>query len=461
MTSPAKQELDVQVEVEELEGGQAKLQVTVPAEPVAKVREEVLKTFSRRANIPGFRKGKVPRALLERYVDQDSLRERIIETLVSDAYDAAVEKAGVEPLNRPEIDDAELRDEGTVTFSATVTRRPKIELGEHKGLKVTRHITLVTDVQVDAEMERVRSRRAQFRELPADAAIEKGDLVVVDYEMFLDGEKREEASVAGYPLEIGTDQIFPEMNDALPGAKVGEIRDVQVSYPQDHSNAALAGKTAIFKVTVKEARRRQLPELSDEFAKQVSDLQTLDELRRRIRENLEAVGKAMADDDVHSQLVRQVTEAATLTVPESIVGREVDSRIEDIEAELDRRGLTLHQHLRNIGQSFEDWRADIETDARSAARRALVLDEIGDRENIKVTDEEVHEEMHHRAEVENVSEEEIQRRYHDSATFNRLVTRLYHRKIVQLLLDNAEVTEEIIEPSVEGEEKAVEGGTNA
>jgi trigger factor len=457
VTSPAKQELDVAVEAKELDGGQVELRVTVPAGPVTKIRDEALKTFSKRTSVPGFRTGKVPRALLERYVDQEALKERIIETLASDAYDEATEKAGVEALGRPRISDAELTEEGAFTFTATVTRRPKIELGEYKGLKATRHVAPVTDAQVEAELERVRSRRSRFGELPAEAVIEKGDLVVVDYEMLVDGEKREDASASGYPLEVGADQLFPEMNEALPGAKAGEVREVPISYPESHSDKSLAGKTATFKVTVKEARRRQLPELNDEFAQQVSDMETLGELRTRLRENLEAIGKMMAEDDVRNELVRQVADQGTLTVPEVVVGREVDSRIEEIERELDRRGLTLTQHLRNTGQSFEDWRADIETDARGAARRALVLDEIGERENIKVSDEEIHEEMHSRADADNLSERELHERYEDPAMLNRLVTRVYQRKIVQFLVENAEVSEEIIEASAEGEEKTGEG----
>lgn len=461
MTSEAKEELEVEIETEELAGGQVQLRVTVPAGPVAAMREQVLKTFSRRANIPGFRKGRVPRSLLERYVDQAALNRQIIETLVGDAYEAALAKAAIEPINRPRVTDAMLTGEGTLTFTATVTRRPKIELGQYKGLKVTRHVTPVTEAQVEAELERLRSRRAQFRELPPDGVIEKGDLVVVDYEMLVDGEKREEASASGYPLEVGKDELFPEMNEALPGAKAGEVREFEVSYPEAHSEASLAGKTATFRVTVREARRRQLPELDDEFAKQVSDLATMDELRARLRENLGEIGRAMAEDDVRSQVVRQVTEAATLDVPEGLVGREVDSRIEGIEEELGRRGLTLNQHLRNTGQSFDDWRADIETDARAAARRALVLDEIGEREGIKVTDEEIHEEMHRRAEIEEVSEREVHERYQERAMLNRLVTRLYQRKVVRFLLDNAEVTEEVVEPEEEGEQKPAEGEASA
>jgi trigger factor len=453
VTSPGKQELEVEVEVKELEGGQVELQVRVPPEPVGKARNEVLKGFGKRANIPGFRQGKAPRSVVERFVDQDALQEQIIDSLLENAYDAAVEKAGVDPLDRARIREATLAEDGALTFLAALTLRPKIELEEYKGLDVTRRVSPVTEEQVAGELERLRVRRSEFRELPEDGVVEKGDLAVVDYDMSVDGEKREDASAQGYPLEVGADQLFPEMNEALPGAKVGEAREFEIAYPEDHSDESLRGKTAQFTVTVREARRRQLPELDDEFAKQVSDLETVEALRERVRENLDAIGKAMAEDDVRTQLVRQVTEGATLDVPEALVGREVDRRIEEIEAELDRRGMTLRQHLQTRQMSFEDWRADIETEARAAARRALVLDEIGEREKIQVTDEEVHEEMHRRAEAEGVKEEDIHERYADSQELNRLVTRLYHRKIVQSLLDNATVTEEVVEPEAEETEE--------
>ncbi|MBN1460485.1 MAG: trigger factor [Armatimonadetes bacterium] len=461
MSSPAEQELNVEVEVKELEGGQVELQVTVPPEPVQEVREQVLRAFATRANVPGFRKGKAPRALVERLVDQDALKEQIVETLLEKAYEAAIEKAEIEPLNRAQIGDPELGDDWSMTFSATLTRRPSIELGEYKDLKATRRVTKVTDEQVAAELNRVREQRAAFVELDEGTEIEASDYAVVDYDMIVDGEKREDASVQGYPLEVGADQLFAEMNEALPSTKIGGTCEFEVTYPDDHSDESLRGKTATFKVTVKEARRRQLPELDDEFAKVVSDLETMDELRQRVRDNLEAMGTAMADDDVRQQLIRQVTEAAKLDVPESVVGREVDRRIDEVEQELDRRGLTLPQYLQNLQRSFEDWRADIESDARAAARRALVLDEIGSREDTKVTEEEIHEEMHRVAEAQGIKEDEIHERFSESGELNRLITRLYHRKIVQFLVDNAEIAEEEVEPEAESDEPATDQSPEA
>lgn len=456
MTAPVKQELEVEVETNQLEDGQVELTVRVPPEPVSRIREQVLSTFARRASIPGFRKGKAPRAVIERFIDQAALREQIIESLLEDAYDAALEKAGTKALGRIRISDEELAEDGALTFKAVVTARPEITLGEYKGLKVTRHVTSVTDAQVDVELERLRSRHAQFTDLPEGAGIERGDLVIVDYEMFVDGEKREDASASGYPLEVGADQLFPELNDALLGARPGAAREFEISYPESHTDSSLAGKTARFEAIVKQVRRRQLPDLNDEFARQVSDLETMDALRDRIRVNLEAIGRAIAEEDVRDQLVRQLSESSALGVPQAIVDREVDRRIDEITDDLERRNLTLHQYLQQINRSFEDWRADVEADARQIARRALILDEVGAGEKMEITGEELDAEIHRIADSEHTDAERIHARLHDSAEMSRLVNRLYHRKILQFLVDNAEITEEIVEPTAEDEQQTAE-----
>jgi trigger factor len=333
-----------------------------------------------------------------------------------------------------------------------VTVRPEITLGEYKGIEVTRHITPVTDEQASTELERLRSRHAQYGDLPEGAVIEKGDLVIVDYDMLVEGEEREDASASGYPLEVGADQLFPELNDTLVGARPGDTKELQVTYPEDHTDASLAGKTATFQVSVQQARRRQLPELTDEFAAQVSGLETMDALRTRIRENLEALGKAIVEEGVRDQLIRKLAEGATLDVPEIIVSRETDHRIDEVTEELERRNLTLHQYLQQSSRSFEDWKADLEADARQVTRRALILDEIGEREKIQVSDEDLHAEIHRLAEAENIDEERLQQRLHDSGEFTRLYNRLYHRKIIQFLVDSAQITEEIVEPTADDEQ---------
>jgi trigger factor len=362
-------------------------------------------------------------------------------------------------VDRAEVSEPEFADDGALRFTASFTRQPEIGLGGYKGLQGSRRVSKVTDEQVGSELERLRARRARYEELAEADAIEKGDLVVVDYEMYVEGERREDASATGYPLEVGEDQLFPEMNEALVGAKVGETREFEVSYPEGHSDESLRGKTAQFKATAREARRRRLPELNDEFAKEIADVDTLEELRKRVRERLEAISNAMADDDVNTQLLRMVSEGAALDVPEALVDRELTNRMEQIEQQLDRRNLTLPEYLRNVGRSYEDWRADIEAESRQAVRSALVVDEIGERESIQVTEEELHEEMHRRAEMEGVDEEQVRERLGDSGELRRMVNRLYHRKIVQFLRDNAEVTEEEVEPEppeTEGQEASSE-----
>ena len=312
---------------------------------------------------------------------------------------------------------------------------------------------------MEAELGRLRSRNAQYGDVPEGASIEKGDLVIVDYDMLVEGEKRADASASGYPLEVGADQLFPELNDVLVGARPEEAKELEVSYPENHSDASLAGKTATFQVSIKQARRRQLPEMNDEFAKQMSGLETMEALRERIRQNLEAIGKAIAEEEVRDQLVRVIAESANLDVPQVIVDRETDRRIDEVTEELERRNLTLHQYLQQNNRTFEDWRADIEADARQIARRALILDEMGEREKVEVTDEELHAEIHRLADAERMDEKHLHERLHETGELTRLYNRLYHRKIIQLLVDNAQITDEVVEPGTE--EPAAEQGAEA
>jgi trigger factor len=451
VTTPAKATLDVQVETTDLGGGDIELAVTVPAEKVAPIREEVIRGLVRRVNLPGFRRGKAPRALIERQLDQEAVNERITEALLEEAYDEALERVGVKPLGRARIADAGIAEGGAFIFKATLTPRPTVTLGEYKGLHATRHVTRVTDKEVDAEVERLRTRFARFADLPPEAAVEKGDLVIVDYEGYVEGEKHEEASASGYPLEVGADELFPELNEGLVGSRPGETREIAVSYGADHYHPMLAGKRVTFRVTVKEARRRQFPEVDAEFARQAAGLETVEELRARIRETLEAVGRAVAEDDLRSQLTRQACDGATVEVPQAFVGRAVDRRIEEITGELERRDMHLHQHLARLGRSFEDWRADLEVEVREDVRRAIILDEIGTREGIEVTEQDVDQEIHRLAERDGVDEQTVRQRLSESNEFNRLATVLYHRKIVQWLLEHAETAEEVVEPTAEEE----------
>ena len=446
MSAPSGPQLEVEFETKELGGGEVELDVRVSPDHVNPIRERLISTFTRRLNLPGFRKGKAPRALVERQLDQERLKEEIVDDLLELAYEQALEKAGIKAVGRARLADAEISDDGEFTFKATVTRRPEITLGGYQGLQVTRRITRVTDAEVEAELGRLRSRYAKFVDLPADEVIEKGDLVLVDYEGSVEGERVEQASASGYPLEVGVDELFPELNQALLGARVGEEKEITTASAPEHFGPEHAGKPVVYQVKAASARRRQFPDLDDAFAKQVSDLETMEALRQRIRDNLEVIGRAIAEDGVRNDLTRQVCEAARLDIPPALVSRAMDRRVAEIEEELTRHGLSLAQHLNRLGRSLEDWRADLKVEMRDDVRRALVLDEIGVREKVEVNDEDIHQEVHRLAERDSVPEDRIQKQLADSEQFNSLAIRLYHRKVVQFLVDHAEVTEEVAEP---------------
>ena len=449
MTTPSSPQLDVEFETNEMQGGELELIVRVPPEQVSPIRERIISTFARRVNIPGFRKGRAPRAIIERHLDAEALKQEITEHLLESAYEAALEKAGIKALGRARISESAIADDGAFTFKTVLSRRPEITLGDYQGLKATRHVTRVTEAEVGGELERLRSRYAKFAELPPDGAIEKGDLVIVDYEGYVDGERVEQACASGYPLEVGVDELFPELNEALLGGRVGETKEITTASAPEHFGPDYAGKPVIYKAKAASARRREFPALDDAFAKQVSDLETLEALRQRIHSNLEVIGRAVADDGVRSDLTRQVCEGASLEMPPAFVGRAVDRRVAELEEEVQRRGMSLSQHLSRLHRSFDDWRADLEIEVRDDVRRALVLDEIGTREKVEVSDEEIEAEIARIAEQERTTPEKVHEQLHDSEAFNRMATRLYHRKIVQFLVDHAEVAEEVAEPSAE------------
>ena len=266
MSAPSGPQLEVEFETKELGGGEVELDVRVSPDHVNPIRERLISTFTRRLNLPGFRKGKAPRALVERQLDQERLKEEIVDDLLELAYEQALEKAGIKAVGRARLADAEISDDGEFTFKATVTRRPEITLGGYQGLQVTRRITRVTDAEVEAELGRLRSRYAKFVDLPADEVIEKGDLVLVDYEGSVEGERVEQASASGYPLEVGVDELFPELNQALLGARVGEEKEITTASAPEHFGPEHAGKPVVYQVKAASARRRQFPDLDDAFA---------------------------------------------------------------------------------------------------------------------------------------------------------------------------------------------------
>jgi trigger factor len=264
----------------------------------------------------------------------------------------------------------------------------------------------------------------------------------VDVALLVEGERHEQGSATGYPLEVGSDNLFPELNESLVGAKVGEERRVPVNYPADFHRPELAGKSGEFVVTVRQIKERQLPELTDEFVRQQTSITSVEKLRERMRRGLEAVGEAMAESNLRNELLSQVVEASQVELPGEPVEREVARRAAAVEEEVERQGVSLESYLARRGFTEQAWRRSLATEARNDLRRALALDAIGRAEHIHPTDKEIDRELAEQAKEEGRTPEQVRRRLERADDLDRIVNRVYHRKVMEFLVRNAEVTSE-------------------
>jgi trigger factor len=446
----------MQVAVERRPGSQVALTITVEPAVVQQQVDELFQKYARRVNIPGFRPGKAPRKLLEERVPQGALMEEAIERAIDQTYREALRQENLEPLERGEIADVKTDDEMGLTYTVVVAVRPEVSLPDYTEFAITHTATQVTDEQVEAEITRLRERSAEYAEI-TDAGVENGDYVTIDYAMQVDGEAYPDGDTTGYPLEVGSDTFFPELNDGLLGALPGETVTITTTYPAEYANAELAGKTASFAVTIQQLRRRVLPEASEAWVEFISGnmLHSLDELRERVQQNLQAMAAQSDREQIRGELIRQLVDGAELTLPDTMVDEEYAHLLDEQRARLARERLTLEQYAEMHGRSI----ADIETEqrllARDLVRRSLVLQAVARQEGVSVTEEELNRlirSMHPDAR----NDREARKRFEkDGHNLDHLASRLFHEKLLTLLESRAQVTiDGLADPVADGPEES-------
>jgi trigger factor len=431
----------MQVTIDRQDDGRVALSIEVDAQAMDRAVARVYHQYGRRLSVPGFRKGKVPQAILERYLSPEDAAEEAIEDLAGEGFRQAVEEHRLSPVGRATLEKSDRRDDGSVVITAVVPVRPEVVLGPYKGLKAAKTVAEVTDEHVAAELDKLRGRHAEYRQVE-DRGVEAGDLAIVDATLLIDGQPHEQGSATGYPLEVGSDTLFPELNESLIGAGVGEERRVPVTYPADFHRPDLAGKSGEFVVTVRQIKRRELPELTDDFVRRHTSVPSADELRQRIRNTLEAVAEAMAESNLRSSLVDQVVAGSQVEVPAPMVEREAGRHQAALERELDEQGATLDAYLSRRGLSEAAWRRSLEVEARGDVRRALVVDALGDAERLEPAEAEIDAEIALLAREEGRSPEQTRRRLERAGELDRIINRVYHRKVMEFLVQAAEITTE-------------------
>jgi len=423
---------------EKQEGNQGVLTVEVDAETVSKSLDSAFQKVVKQVNVPGFRKGKMPRALFEKRFGVESLYQDAIDLMLPEAYSAAIDETGIEPVDRPEIDVEQIEKGKSFIFTAKVTVKPEVKLGEYKGLEVEAFDTTVTDEDVDSEIKALQERQAELV-VKEDGKAENGDTVVMDFEGFVDGEAFEGGKAENYSLELGSGQFIPGFEDQLVGLAAGESKDVEVTFPEEYHAAELAGKPAVFKVTVHEIKGKELPALDDEFAKDVDEeVETLDALKEKIKSRLEHDKKHQEEHHIQDAVVEKATANAEIDVPSVMIDNEVDRMLQEFEQRLQMQGMNLELYFQFSGQNEEALREQMKEEAEQRVRGSLTLEAIAKAENIEVTDEQINEELEKMAGMYNMTVDNITRAL---GSLDGLKSDLQARNTVKFLVDNSKTVE--------------------
>ena len=427
------------VKWEKQEGNQGLLTIEVSAEEVNTALDKAFKKIVVKINEPGFRKGKMPRPLFEKKYGVEALYQDALEIIIPDAYSNAIDEAGIEPVDYPEIAGTETFEKGKdFTFTATVTVKPEPKLGEYKGLEVTKLSTEVTDEEVEAQIQAELAKKAEL-EIKEDGAVEDGDTAVIDFEGFLGEEAFEGGKGEDYALEIGSGSFIPGFEEQLVGAKAGESKDVVVTFPEEYHAAELAGKEATFKVTVKEIKTKVLPELNDDFAKEIDpEVESLDALRAKIKEQTAEQKKAESEGTLRDELVEKAAENAEMEIPQGMINTELDRMVQEFGQRLQMQGMNLELYFQFSGQNEEALREQMTPDAENRVRVALTLEAIAKAENVQVTEEDITAELDAMAAQFGMTVDQIKTALGGTAI---LENDIKTKKTVELLVENAKISE--------------------
>jgi trigger factor len=419
---------------EKQEGNQGVLTIEVEAAKVNEGLDAAFKKVVKQVNVPGFRKGKMPRGMFEKRFGVESLYQDALDFILPEAYAKAIEETGIDPIDRPEIDVEQMEKGKDLIFTAKVQVKPEVKLGDYKGLEVEKVDAEVKAEDVEAELTSLQEKQAELV-VKEEGKAEEGDTVTMDFEGFVDGEAFEGGQAENYSLELGSGQFIPGFEEQLIGAAAGEEKEVEVTFPEEYHAAELAGKAATFKVKLHEIKTKELPALDDEFAKDADEeVETLAELKEKIEKRLQESKKNEAETAVRETLVEKASENAEVEIPEVMVNSEVDRMMQEFGQRLQMQGMNLDLYFQFSGQTEEDLRAQMTEDAGKRVRTNLTLEAIAAAENLEVTDEEAEEEVNKMAEQYNMSADNIKQAL---GGLDTLKADLKVRKAVEFLVDNS------------------------
>ena len=424
------------VKVEKTENNnELKLEFTIEAKKFDEGMKKVFEKSAKYINIPGFRKGKAPMAIVEKHYGPEVFYEDTFNEVVPEEYERELKENNIEAVSRPDIEVKQIGKGKDLIFTAVVQVKPEVKLGKYKGIQLKKVEYNVSDEDINHELGHMQDRNSRLVTVE-DRPVEKGDITVIDFEGFVDGKAFEGGKAENHELTIGSNTFIPGFEDQIIGMKTGEEKDINVKFPEEYFSEELKGKDATFKVKLHEIKKKELPELNDDFAKDTSEFDTLEELKASIKEKLEEENANRAKYETEDAAIKAVTDSVEVEIPSGMVETEIDNMIKDMEARMSYQGIRLEQYLQMMGKTMDEFRKENEEQAKTTVKTRLTLEAIEKAENVEAIEEDVNKKVEEMAKAYGKKEEELKANEQFMAYVK---DSLKNEAVIKLIIDNAKI----------------------
>ena len=442
------------VQVENLEHNMAKLTIEVSADELEKAMETAYQKEKNKISVPGFRKGKVPRAMIEKMYGAEIFYEDAANTVMQKTYPSAVDESGVDVVSRPTVDIVQIEKGKPFIYTAEVAVKPEVTLGKYMGVTVTKVDTSVSEEEIAAELENERNKNSRTVSV-TDRPVQEGDTAVIDFEGFVDGVPFEGGKAEGHSLEIGSHTFIDTFEDQLIGKNVGDDVDVNVTFPDQYQAPKLAGKPALFKVKIHEIKAKELPELNDELASEVSEKETLAELKEEIKERLTQAKEAEAKAQKEEEAIQKIVDKSEMDIPEAMIETQCETMLDEFAQRITQSGLSFEQYLQFSGTDVNGLKEQVRPEALKRIQSSLVLEQIAKEENIEVSDADIDAEIEKMAAAYGMEVDKL-KEYMGEAEKKSMKSDLAITKAVELIMDNVKERAKAKKKDADAEDDATE-----
>lgn len=425
------------VTTEKIENHKVVLTIEVPAEELDKGIKAACKSLANRVNIPGFRKGKAPRRILEMNIGKEAILDEAFDRVAQKAFDEALKQENLDPVDRPQVDIVTLEEGKDVVFKATITPVPEVTLGEYKALKVAKEAVEVKDEQVEEQVKNILNHHAKMVDAEEGATVANDDFITLDFKGEVDGVAFAGGEGKDYPLQIGSHSFIDTFEDQLVGLKVGEEKDVNVTFPEEYHAKDLAGKAAVFHCKINSIKHKEMPELTDEFVKETTSYENIEDMKAKLRENIEKNAQREADTKRRNEILKQATDNITVDIPEVMIENRVSNMIQELSVNLENQGMNLDAYLKYANMDMAKLREQYKESAAIAVKTDLMLDAVAKAEDIKVENADINAEIALLAATYGTTPQEVSKIIKKNHSIGNLVATVLHKKAANFIIDSA------------------------